>query len=389
MEILTFNSILTMMCDEFDALISPKTITRSNTNIIYLMFKAMAKGYEIIHNVVYALSKKFDPRYCSDEELESTAFLVGTEKLKGSVTGLEILAINNGTSAVTLKADTYSYMLDADTTFKFTVREDTSIAVGGSASFIALTEKIGSYPVTSQSSISVESETEPLDSKISFACTDNKALLGASEESTLAFRKRILGDVTRQDTISELEIAIKNLPFIFDCSVKFNESSEDVTVGDITVPPYHLLLLISGEPRAEIAEVIASKGIYPTVIVDSDDYVEYENDVFTSGGYKVYYKLFDIYDYDVNVLFKANEDIISSEIAEEKMRAHLLASLNGNTRKAVITENDVYNSFEDLALDGVTIYSVELYVNSNRVQYVSVPPTDIAHIETVTFSEVS
>ena len=80
MELKTFDTILTTICDSFDSLISPRTIARTNTNIIYLIFKAVAKGYEIINNVCVVLSNKFDPLYCSDEDLTSSASIVGTER---------------------------------------------------------------------------------------------------------------------------------------------------------------------------------------------------------------------------------------------------------------------------------------------------------------------
>ena len=84
MQLMTFNESLTKLCDDFDELILPRKIARSKTNIIYLLFKAIAKGYEIINNVCVVLSNKFDPANCSEEDLVSVASLVGTEKLKGS-----------------------------------------------------------------------------------------------------------------------------------------------------------------------------------------------------------------------------------------------------------------------------------------------------------------
>lgn len=386
MEIKTFNTILTEICDYFDVLISPKRITRSNSNVIYLMFKAVAKGYEVIHNVVVTLSHKFDPAYCSDEDLVSTAMLVGTEKLKGSYSGLQITLTNNSAVAKTLPAGTYYYELDANTKFYFTVDSAESIASSGTKTVIALTDKVGVYPVTAQTSIEIK---DALPSEITASCLDNNALLGAWEESNLDFRKRILSDTARQDLFSELEMKIKNLPYVFDCSLKFNDTTSSVSVGSITVPPFHLLVLISGEPRAEIAEIISKYGIYPTTEVDSDDFVEYENDVFISGSYKVYYTLFSEYEYTANVIYKADENFISASQAEEKIRAHLLVTMNSNVRKANITENDIYNSLENLNLDGVEILAVELYVNSNRVQYVAVPQDKLSKLTSVNTIEAS
>ena len=80
MQLLSYDEILTNICDSFDALIRPRTITRANTNIIYLIFKAVAKGYEVINNTVVALSNKFNPENCSVEDLDSVDTIVGTER---------------------------------------------------------------------------------------------------------------------------------------------------------------------------------------------------------------------------------------------------------------------------------------------------------------------
>lgn len=385
MKIKTFNEILTELCDDFDTLISPKAIARSNTNIIYLMFKAIAKGYEVIHNVVVALRNKYNPAYCSEEDLVSTAFLVGTERLKGSYSGLEIQVINSGATTVTLPAGTYNYELDADTKFYYTLAQDLSITAGSSKSLIFLTDKVGSFPVTAQTNITVNGEDIP--SGLTFSCTDNKALLGSNEESVIDFRRRIMSDTNRIDVLSEIETKIRNLPYVFDCAVKFNETFEDITFGDITIPPYNMLIIISGEAKDEIAEIVASSGIYPTVEVDSTKFVTYENEVFSNGEYKVYYTNFGEYDYTSTIIYKSDENFTTPSIAEEKMRAYLLSVMNSNVRKGVITENDFYNALEDLNLEGVKILSVELYVNSNRVQYISVPSDSISKLTSVNFSE--
>ena len=387
MQTKTFDEILTQLCDTFDNLISPRTISRSNTNIIYLMFKAISKGYEVIHNLVVALSNKYNPSTCSESDLESTAFLVGTERLKGSYTGLAIKAINNTDESHTLYAGDYFYEFDADTKFYFTVKEDTVVPSGSYVQYIALTDKVGRFYVTQQLSIAVstvsEETTPPND--FSFSCEDNTNLLGTGEETSLEFRKRILSDTTRQDVIKELEIKIKNLPYIFDCSIKFNETLETITIDGITVPSHYMLVIIAGEMREEVAEIIASNGIYPTVSVDPTKFVEYVNDVFSSGSYKVFYTEFGYFNYEASIVYEANDAFITSTTAEEKIRAYLFNTINVNVRKSVVTENDIYNALENLGLEGVNILSVELYVNSNRVSYVSVPATEIARLDNITF----
>ena len=221
MEIKTFDTILTDLCNTFDSLISSRTISRSNTNIIYLIFKAIAKGYEVINNVCVVLSNKFDPLYCSEEDLKSSASLVGTEKNQGSATGLHITVTNNGSASVTLLAGIYTYSFDEDTKFEFEVIEDTIIASGSHISFIAMSEKIGRFSVTAQSSIMVES-SKAIPEDLVFSCSENSSLLGIPEETDLEFRERINSDTDRQNSMLELESEIRNLPYIFDCRVKFN-----------------------------------------------------------------------------------------------------------------------------------------------------------------------
>ena len=204
MQLKTFDTILTELCDNFDELIAPRVIARSNTNIIYLLFKAIAKGYELINNICVVLSNKFDPAKCSSEDLESVASLVGTNRRSGSASGLRIIARNTGIASATLLQGVYTYSLDDDTIFEFEVLSDTVIPSGETALFIAMSENIGSYPVTAQSGIEIVSK-QIIPSDIAFDCTDNQALLGLAEESILAFRKRVLNTYDRQNTMVELE----------------------------------------------------------------------------------------------------------------------------------------------------------------------------------------
>ena len=136
MTLLSFDEILTVICDKFDELIAPKKISRSNTNIIYLIFKAVSKGLEIINSVCVVLNNKFDPAKCDTTDLNSVASLVGTERLQGSATGLHILATNNGDATATLLAGLYTYEFDADTKFVFEVFEDTEINAGSYITYI-------------------------------------------------------------------------------------------------------------------------------------------------------------------------------------------------------------------------------------------------------------
>lgn len=388
MRIKTYNEILTEICDTFDSFITPKTMLRSNTNIIYLMFKAIAKGYEVINNVVFSLSRKFDPAYNSDEELLSTASIVGTARMQGTYSGLYITATNNSENDVTLLEGTYYYSLDSDTKFIFTVKEDTSIESENSKSFFALTENIGSFHVTEQATISIENDDSiELPEGVVFSCSDNTSLLGSEEETVLEFRKRILSDTSRQDVINELETRIKNLPYIFDCKIKFNPNPVSIMFNGITIPPFRMVVIISGEARDEIAKIIAEHSIFPTVQVSAEKHLDYSSSVFTSGYYRVYYTEFTNYEYTTTITYKADDEFISSGEAEAKMRSFLFNRMRGNKYKENVTENDIYNSLEELNVAGVKILSVELYVNGNRVSYVTVPEIKVPYLSAVNFVE--
>lgn len=386
MEIKTFDTILAGMCDSFDALISPKVISRSNTNIIYLILKAIAKGFEIINNVCVVLSNKFDPASCSSEDLESVAYLVGTDRLQGSGSGLHILIHNNSDSTVTILQGTYTYELDADTIFSFEILENTEIEAGSYITVIAMSETIGSYPVTAQDEITVTADVSVPDG-VTFSCTDNSSLLGTSAESDLAFRKRILEGYDNQDSIIELQSELKNLPYLFDCCVKYNNTLVSVDYDGITVPPFTALIFYSGSPKNEIAEVIASRILCPTVQTEDSVAVEYDNETFINGKHVFYITPFGKADFAVDVIYKVNALYISQEEAESTIRTALINSFVSEVHKDYVKEDDVYNVIEELNITGVEVLSINLKQNGEAVNYVTVPASKVPHLTEVTFSQ--
>lgn len=385
MEIKSFDTILTEICDDFDSLITPQKIGRRNTNIIYLMFKAFAKGLEIINNVCVVLSNKFDPEKCEVSDLNSVASLVGTERLKGSASGLHILATNNGDTTVTLLTGFYEYALDEDTKFIFEVLEDTEITEGSYVTFIAMSEKIGSFPVTAQSEIEVTS-LRAIPDDIVFSCTDNNTLLGIAPETDLEFRKRIMNKYDGQDSMVELETTLRNLPYLFDCRVKFNNTVVDETYDSITIPPFTAVIFFSGSPRSEIADIIANKIICPTVQTADSVAVEYENEIFVGGKHTFYITPFSTTDFTVDIMYKIDEQYISEYDAKEKMRTALYQYFLPEVHKDYVREDDVYNVLEALNLAGVTILGVNLAVGGNAVDYVTVPVSRIPKLVDVSFT---
>lgn len=388
MQVMTFNEILTYICDEFDKLIYPRTIARSNTNIIYLIFKAISKGMEIINSVCVTLNNKFDPARCSVEDLNSVSELVGTERLKGSGSGLHIVVSNTGEVEATLLAGLYHYDLDENTRFTFEILEDTVIQAGSNITLIAMSDTIGSFPVTAQSTIEIKTNVS-VPSKINFGCTNNAGLLGTSPETDLEFRNRILHRYDGQDSITELETQLRNLPYLFDCRIVFNNTLIAQTYDDILVSPFNALICYSGSPRSEMAEIIANKIICPTVQTNDSVEIEYLSDVFIGGKHTFYINPFGQTDFEVKVIYKIDEQYISSYDTRKAITDKLAEYYTPEVHRDFVTEDDIYEAIESLNLSGVTILSVNLKVNGAYVDYVQVPSTRIPHLTNVDFTEES
>lgn len=387
MELKTYNTILTEICDAFDVLITPRTIARSNTNIIYLIFKAVAKGFEIINNVCVALDSKFNPENCSDEDLLSVASLVGTERRKGSASGLKITVANTSDSAVTLLEGTYRYELDEETIFEFDVLSDTEIASGDSVSYIAMSTEIGRFTVTAQPVIYVTSEAV-IPGGLVFSCQDNTGLLGIEPETLLEFRNRILNTYDRQNGILELEEYIKNLPYIFDCLVRYNQTNEDVVLDDnIILPPMTCAIFFSGEVKNELAEMVCDHLICPTVATEDSIAVRYENEVFTDGYYEVNLIPFKYLEYTIDLIYRVNGEYVNIQEIEESLPRALMNIMNTEQRTPVIKEDDIYKAIEASKITGLNVLAVNLKVGDSAVDFVSVPASRIAKLTGINFVE--
>ena len=386
MRLLSYDEILTNICDSFDALIAPRTITRANTNIIYLIFKAVAKGYEVINNVVVALSNKFNPENCSVEDLDSVASMVGTERLRGSDSGLHIIITNNGNTKATILAGLYYYAFNDDTTFYFEILENTEIKAGNYITVIAMSEKTGSYAVTSQDNITVTSDLI-IPEGVTFSCNSNENLLGTDPETNLEFRKRILNGVDNQDAVIELENTIKNLPYIFDCKCKFNQTASSVTYDGYTIPPYNLAIFYFGMARNELAELVASKTFFPTLESENSVKVYYKNEVFTNGQYEVNLIPFKELLFSIKIIWEVNKQYADTESAKAKVRTALNKVFAGTTHKDYIKEDDIYNTIETIDITGISILGIDLIYNNQTVNFILVPVSRIPKIDTVSFEE--
>lgn len=386
MQILTFDEILTKICDDFDTLISPKKIARTNTNILYLVFKAISKGFEIINNVCVVLSNKFDPANCSEEDLQSVADLVGTERLKGSATGLLINITNTSNKSVTLLAGTYTYKHDDDVSFIGTVLSDTEISAFNTLSLIFMSDSIGSYAITEQSDIKASVTADVvISSDLSFSCDANASLLGTEEESDIDFRKRILNTTDRQNTLVEMETEIKNLPYIFDCKVKYNPTDDVIDIDGASLSPYKMFIYCSGDIRNGIAEVVAKYSFYQTQedSTTTHETLTYVNEVFANGGCEIIVNYFKKVNFSVDVRYIVDTNFLSASSASEQITSALIKDYRSQLHIDFIREADIYNAIEALDIAGLTLLSVDLKYNNEAVDYIAVPPSCLVYLENV------
>ena len=386
MEIKTFDTILNELCDVFDSLITPKKISRTNANIIYLLFKALTKGFEIINNICVVLSYKFDPRNCDSSDLESSASLVGTERYKGSGSGLKITILNNGETPCTLLQGVYNYKFNDDITFSFEILEETEIREGSYITVIAMSENIGRFPITTQTDIEITSEQD-INSDLVFSCTDNSALLGTLPETDLELRERILTRVDRQNSIIELENAIKNLPYIFDCKIIFNNTFSPFVYDGATIPSFKALICYSGALKEELAEIVCTHTLIPIVGTEDEESKEirFYSDVFVNGFYPVYFTPFKKTQYQAEVTLKIEGVFVDFYEITKEIRTTLFNTFISEVHTDYVKEEELYNAIKALNLTGVNILGLNLIYNGEKVSFIEVPLTRIPELTDVTF----
>lgn len=394
MTVLTYSEILTSLCDKFDSYIAPKRIKRVNSNVIYLILKAAAYGFETINNICVTLAYKFNPLYCSSGDLDSIAKIAGTKRISGKGSSLVIYATNTSGSSAVLPAGTYTYAFDADTGFSFTLNTPVTVDTLASTTLIAITSAKGSYHVTAQQSIVITAADSSdnaltVPDAFSFSCADNSSYLGYEDETDVEFRSRINKDQTRENLTVEMQTALKNLPYIYDALVTFNASAAAVTVGSYSLPPYTMLIVLRGNADESVAETVASYGIFPTL--DTGDAqagtVYYAADCFAGGQYPVHFVNFGSTDYSVTLTYTYDASVISSGEIQSAV-ASALASYSSPVKwSRYITEKDFYDAVTALSLKSVTLLDVALKNAAGaETAYIETDRTKISRLTSVTYN---
>ena len=288
----TIDEELAGLVDEYDRFIAPRRIWRNNNNKLYLVFRAIAAGFSKIRDIVLASKYRFDPRYCSNDDLESAMLITGETRIDGKASIVRIICANSTGASATLIAGEYTFTSSDGQPFLFTVPQSIQIAGGNFEVMLFASRDKGAWPVDSETGASVTRvDNAPIDGAFVWETLENSASLGRPEESYADIRARILNDTTRQDSIRELELAISALPSIYLCNLIFNPSpDEQAVLEDGTVlEPKTLLILITGTPSPDMAALVMSHTIYKTHMVEADNVMNYVNPIFVGGFYPVYY----------------------------------------------------------------------------------------------------
>jgi len=379
------------LADIYDDLIKPKKIFRNHNNKLYLALRAYAAGKVGLTDAALALHNKFDPLYCEDIDLYSTAKLVGTDFRKGSGSLLRITITNtDSVGAKIFYAGTYGYQSSSGMVFSFELPSDYAFNAEEERTVIAISSEKGRFEVGSNAAIKLfRSDNTSIDSFFSFSCEDNSGLLGYEDETPFDFRTRILNDADRQDHIKELEIKIRNLPGILECTLVMNEDTVQHEYDSLMLAPKELLITITGSPTDEIAKLVCETVLYDTHQIDPSLVVYYYNDSYINGRRPVYYRFHDTTNFSLAVSYQYDPDMFKTTQIENAIQALFKPYTRMSTYLPLFNENDAYMVLQNLALHGVTILNVDIFNEQDEsVSYVRIPKTRLPRLLGISFSSI-
>lgn len=398
-----YAQILETLCDDFDEIIKPKKISRSNTNIIYLLLKAISKGLEIINNICVSLDNKFNPYNCSNEDLESVALIAGTKRKGGAKSGSLVSFICNNPQAsvdegVLIPVGRYYFEYEGVVFEYYQNKTDLYLyntAIGDKKTkidFMFLSKEKGNYPLEAsiininkvffEGGAGVNWDKSKFKVENDVASGGNNKYLGYGDENDNDFRYRLLNTVDRIDIFNELKMELLSLPYIYTCELQF---FTDIVGNKYTkygerffeTKPYSLTLFLHGDIENhsdEVARIIASKSLYPTnrELLSPDNLEEYketaeinkvvyQNAIFCIGengshDFPIYYNTFDWKKFKIKVICKFDTNYSNQALTTSSLNRVLKEHINTNQYIEYITEDYCYNIIRQYAdLTGVTI----------------------------------
>lgn len=383
----SLDEITNALVDVFDECIAPKKVVRNDDNKLYLIFRAIARGVKLLNDVALALKNRFHPLYCSSEDLYTTSRLVGTDFKQGAGSILKITIRNpDQENQHTLAAGVYRYTSVSGMVFSFNLAEDFRFNPGEIKYLSAISAAKGSYHVGDNASIKLtRTDGKAVDGVLRFACSDNTDQLGYPDEDEYAFRNRIMNDADRQDHLKELELRIRNLPNIFECTLLFNSGDAAAEYDGVILAPLELLVVITGVATGEIARCVAEEVCYHTHMVDPEKVVYYEHPLHVNGRYPVYYANHATSDFSLQIIYQYDAQKLKPSQVEDEIRYLLDRYTHADTYTDRISEGDIYDLLSALNLPNVKILDVDILVADAVVPYILIPRTRIPRLTGITF----
>jgi len=381
----------TELADVYDSLIAPKKIWRNHNNKLYLALRSFGAGKVGLVDAALALRNRYNPLYCDDIDLYSTAKLVGTEFKQGTGSIVYIEIFNENTaSQKTLREGVYNYQAVSGTIFRFQIQDDYLFDPEERRKVAAISAEKGSFPVQQNADIKLfRADGEKIDSAFVFSCEDNSGQLGYADETPYDFRLRILSDANRQDHVRELELKIRNLPNIFECNLVINEDTEPQEYDGIMLAGKELLITITGVPTDEIAELVAREVLYVTHKVDPENVVYYRNELFVGGKYPVYFRYHNTADFSLAVSYQYDQTKLKPVQIEDAIKALFKPFMRMTTHLDVFSEGDAYRILESFSLPNVKILDASIYnSDGEEVSFVRVPKTRLPRLTDIQFIAV-
>jgi hypothetical protein len=378
----------TALADAYDALIAPNKLWRNHNNKLYLILRAYAAGKVGLNDAALALRNRFHPLYCDDLDLYATAKLVGTDFKEGAGSLLTITIRNKDTEERKLLiAGTYSYQSATGTVFSFEIANDYAFEPEETKVVSAISQAKGSYEVGDNADIPLyRSDGAAIDKAFAFSCEDNTGQLGYPDEDAFDFRARILNDGDRQDHIKELELAIRNLPNIFECNLTFNGATEPVEYDGLTLQPRELLVTITGVPTSSIAELVVGEVCYATHKINDAQVVYYENPLYVDGRYPVYFKYHDTTDFSLSIMYQYDSTKLKAAQVEDAINLLFKPYTKMVTHLDTFSEGTAYQVLSALNLPNVRILVADVFDSSGEgVPYIRIPVTRLPHLTGIVF----
>jgi hypothetical protein len=405
----SLDEILVELGDSFDADIasSNRKIVRSTANKIWLMLRAFSRGLYGLYQVVAALKYRFDPLYCTDDELDSTMRITGTTRRPGKVSLLTVTIWNeHPTLEKVLPIDTYYYASANGTMFTLLAQEDIVIQPNSFMKRDFHSSKgdnfyIGAYPVSDNSNITITNLSgNPIDENIYFECADNSSQLGRGEETLFEARQRILTDNQRQEVLRILEERLSEQPNIHECTIIGNntlapiDSSylNDDGLTYVKIMPQSVLVIMTGSPTEEFALQFLTLCPFittPSLGVADRGVSYYDSAIYLNGRFPVHYIPHRIEYFDIIIQYGYSSRQISSNTIEAALTELILDFKAATKFREVISTEDFMRVLSAYQNASVRILSISFIYKGQNVNFMQFDKTQIARLGEISYQQVS